>query len=220
MRWLVPLANSPVNMLGTWTIAGDFKKSVTVLDGIKDAVGRSANVLYAKGANITDDTLFAKRSNAIRVEVERDTQPADELIREAVYTASHSDVVIAVVGEAADMSGESSSRADIGIPESQVNLLKALVSTGKPVVAVLFNGRPLTLVWENDHLSALLDVWFGGTETGNAIADVLFGNYNPSGKLTMTFPRSVGQIPIYYNHKNTGGTSSEDVKEASFTLTK
>ncbi len=199
-----PLADNHVNMLGTWTIAGDFKKSVSVLEGIKNAVGRSANVLYAKGANITDDSLFAKRSNALRLEVERDSQPADELIREAVYNANHADVVIAVVGEAADMSGESSSRADIGIPESQVNLLKALVATGKPVVAVLFNGRPLTLVWENDHLNALLDVWFGGTESGNAIADVLFGNYNPSGKLTMTFPRSVGQIPIYYNHKNTG----------------
>ena len=160
---------------------------------LKMRCGRSANILYAKGANITDDSLFTKRANAIRIEVERDSQPADELIREAVYDANHADVVVAVVGEAADMSGESSSRADIGIPESQVNLLKALIATGKPVVAVLFNGRPLTLVWENDHLNAILDAWFGGTESGNAIADVLFGNYNPSGKLTMTFPRSVGQ---------------------------
>jgi beta-glucosidase len=126
------------------------------------------------------------------------------MIREAVETANKSDVVVAVLGEAADMTGESSSRSDINIPESQKNLLKELVKTGKPVVLVLFNGRPLTLQWESENVTAILDVWFGGTEAGNAIADVLFGNYNPSGKLTTTFPRSVGQIPLYYNHKNTG----------------
>ena len=108
------------------------------------------------------------------------------------------------MGEAADMSGESSSRGEITIPESQENLLKALVNTGKPVVVVLFNGRPLILKWENDHVGAILDVWFPGTEAGNAIADVLFGEYNPSGKLSMTFPLNQGQIPIYYNAKNTG----------------
>jgi len=108
------------------------------------------------------------------------------------------------LGEAADMSGESSSRSDIGLPESQENLLKALASTGKPIVLVLINGRPLTLPWEAEHIAAILEAWAPGTEAGNAIADVLFGNYNPSGKITATFPRSVGQIPIYYNHKNTG----------------
>ncbi len=113
-------------------------------------------------------------------------------------------MIIAAVGESADMTGESSSRSDISIPESQENLLKALVATGKPVVVVLFNGRPLTLNWEAAHVNAMLDVWFAGTEAGNAIADVLFGNYNPSGKITATFPLSVGQIPVYYNHKNTG----------------
>jgi beta-glucosidase len=102
------------------------------------------------------------------------------------------------------MTGEASSRSDIGIPESQRKLLDALFKTGKPVVVVLFNGRPITLPWENEHATAILDVWFGGTEAGNAIADVLFGSYNPSGKLTTSFPRNVGQIPIYYNHKNTG----------------
>jgi len=127
-----------------------------------------------------------------------------QMLDEAIATANKADVVVAVLGEAADMSGESSSRSDIDIPESQKNLLKALVQTGKPVVLVLFNGRPLTLSWENEHVPAILDVWFGGSEAGNAIADVLFGNYNPSGKLTTTFPQSVGQIPLYYNHKNTG----------------
>lgn len=132
------------------------------------------------------------------------------MISEAVTTASQADVVVAVLGEAADMSGESSSRADITIPESQENLLKALVKTGKPVVLVLFNGRPLILNWENKNAGAILDTWFGGTEAGNAIADVLFGEYNPSGKLTMTFPAHNGQIPIYYNHKNTGRPYMDD----------
>jgi beta-glucosidase len=126
------------------------------------------------------------------------------MIDEAVETAKKADVVVAVVGESANMSGESSSRSDINITESQRDLLKALAKTGKPLVIVLFNGRPLTLPWEDAHASAILDAWAPGTEAGNAIADVLFGNYNPSGKITATFPRSVGQIPIYYNHKNTG----------------
>ena len=135
---------------------------------------------------------------------ERDNRPAQEMIDEAVATAQKADVVVAVVGESANMSGESASRSDINIPETQRDLLKALVKTGKPIVAVLFNGRPLTLTWEDKNLDAILDVWAPGTEAGNAVADVLFGNYNPAGKITATFPRSVGQIPIYYNHKNTG----------------
>ena len=123
---------------------------------------------------------------------------------EAVAAANKSEVILAVVGESAEMTGESASRSDISIPESQVKLLKALKATGKPLAVVLFNGRPLTLNWESENVDAILDVWFGGTEGGNAIADVLFGAYNPSGKLTATFPRNVGQIPVYYNHKNTG----------------
>ncbi|HZI68543.1 MAG TPA: glycoside hydrolase family 3 C-terminal domain-containing protein, partial [Hanamia sp.] len=125
-------------------------------------------------------------------------------INEAVETANKADVVVAVLGEAADMTGESSSMSNIGLQKSQENLLKALVKTGKPVVLVLMNGRPMTLTWENDHVSSILDTWFGGTEEGNAVADVLFGNYNPSGRITVSFPRNVGQIPIYYNHLNTG----------------
>lgn len=199
-----PLADSKRNMLGTWTIAGDYNQAVTVMQGIKNVAGNDVNILYAKGANITDDTLFAKRVNALGEEVVIDKRSPEEMLNEAIATANKADVVVAALGEAADMSGESSSRADINIPESQINLLKALVKTGKPVVLVLFNGRPLTLSWENKNVPAILDVWFGGTEAGNAIADVLFGNYNPSGKLTTTFPQSVGQIPLYYNHKNTG----------------
>jgi beta-glucosidase len=199
-----PLANNQRNMLGTWAVAGDWNKSISVMDGIKNVAGDKINIIYAKGANLSDDTAFSKRVNVFGPEIETDLRSADAMLQEAVAAANKSDVVVAVVGEAADMTGESSSRSEINIPESQENLLKALAKTGKPLILVLFNGRPLTLPWENEHANAILDVWFGGTEAGNAIADVLFGNYNPSGKLTATFPRNTGQIPLYYNHKNTG----------------
>ncbi|GAC1705212.1 MAG: beta-glucosidase BglX [Flavisolibacter sp.] len=211
-----PLADNHRNMLGTWTIAGDYNQGITVAQGIKNIVGSDVQVLYARGANITDDEFFAKRTNALGVEVEKDPRTPEEMLQEAVAAAGKADVVVAVVGEAADMSGESSSRSDINIPESQKNLLKALVQTGKPVVLVLFNGRPLTLQWENEHITAILETWFGGTEAGNAIAEVLFGLNNPSGKLTTTFPRTVGQIPLYYNHKNTGRPFSGEPDGAKF----
>jgi beta-glucosidase len=196
-----PLADNHSEMLGTWVIAGEPGKSVSVMEGIKNIAGNNVNILYAKGSNITDDPLLYKRSQL--------TQPIDkrspqDMIDEAVEAAKKADVVVAVVGESANMSGESSSRSDISIPESQRELLKALAKTGKPLVIVLFNGRPLTLTWEDEHASAILDAWAPGTEAGNAIADVLFGDYNPAGKITATFPRNVGQVPIYYNHKNTG----------------
>ena len=199
-----PLADNHRNMLGTWSVAGDPSKSVSVLEGIKNVAGSDVGILYAKGANISDDSFLIKRTNVFGAEIEPEKRTAEILLNEAVTTASKADVIVAVLGEAADMSGESSSRGDITIPESQENLLKALVKTGKPLVLVLFNGRPLILNWENQHVDAILDAWFGGTEAGNAIADVLFGKYNPSGKLSMTFPVSQGQIPIYYNAKNTG----------------
>ena len=199
-----PLADNKRNMLGTWVVAGDWNKSVSVLEGIRNVAGNAVNVISAKGSNFTDDKEFAKRTNALGEEVTFDTRTPQAMIDEAVAAAEKADVVVAVVGEAADMTGESSSRADISLPESQRNLLKALSKTGKPLVLVLINGRPLTLVWENEHANAILEAWAPGTEAGNAIADVLFGNYNPSGKITATFPRSVGQIPVYYNHKNTG----------------
>lgn len=199
-----PLADNQRNMLGTWVVAGEWQKSVSVMQGIKNATADSLQIFYAKGANITDDSMLKVRTNALGVEVETDERSPDEMIAEAVNAAHMADVIVAVVGEAADMTGEASSRADISIPESQQNLLKALKATGKPLVIVLVNGRPLTLNWENENADAILDCWFPGTEAGNAVADVLFGDYNPSGKITATFPRSVGQIPIHYNHKNTG----------------
>ena len=199
-----PLADSRRNMLGTWSVGGDWQKAVTVIEGIKSVAGAGTNIHYAKGANISDDTVFAKKVNVFGVEIDIDKRSADEMIKEAVEVASKSDVIVAVMGEAADMTGEASSMADIGLPESQKNLLKALAKTGKPIVLVLFNGRPMTLKWESENIPAILDVWFGGTESGNAVADVLFGNYNPSGKLSMSFPVHVGQVPVYHSQLNTG----------------
>ncbi|MGO4294849.1 beta-glucosidase BglX [Chitinophaga sp. RAB17] len=199
-----PLANNKNNMLGTWAVNGDPQAAVPILEGIKSAVGNSAKILFAKGANISDDSVFAKKVNVFGERIDIDPASAEQLRAEAVATANKADVIVAVVGEASEMSGEAASRSDIGLPGSQQQLLRALAQTGKPLVVVLMSGRPLTLTTENDLATALLEVWFPGIEAGNAVADLLFGHYNPSGKLTMSFPRNVGQIPIYYNHKNTG----------------
>ena len=214
-----PLADSAGDMLGAWS-TGDATKTVSVLQGIQNAVQSGAEVVYAKGANITDDpymkeTIKNPYAAFMGVKEKVETRTPAEMLAEAVDLAKSSDVVVAVLGESASMSGEAASRSDISIPESQEDLLKALVATGKPVVLVLVNGRPLTLNWENEHVPAILEAWAPGIEGGNAIADVLFGNYNPSGKITMTFPRSVGQIPIYYNHRNTGRPMDPKIKFTS-----
>jgi beta-glucosidase len=161
-------------------------------------------ILHAKGANLVDDPALRETLTKFGAEIPVDGRSPREMVAEAVAVSARADVVVAVLGESYGMSGEAASRSDIGLPESQKELLRALVETGKPLVLVLMNGRPLTLTWEAEHCGAILETWFGGTEAGNAVADVLFGDYNPSGKLTATFPRNVGQIPIYYNHKNTG----------------
>lgn len=199
-----PLADSRRNMLGTWSVSGDSEKAVTVLEGITAAVQDKAEILYAKGANISNDSVFAKKVNTFGPEIVISKRSPEELLQEAVAAAEQADVVIAVVGEAADMSGESSSMADISLRPSQQKLLRALKATGKPIVMVLYNGRPMTLPWESEQMDAILDVWFGGTEGGNAVADVLFGDVNPGGKLTTSFPVSVGQIPVYHSMLNTG----------------
>ncbi|MBO9199515.1 MULTISPECIES: beta-glucosidase BglX [Niastella] len=199
-----PLADNHAEMLGTWAVSGDKTKSVSIQEGIKNVAGNGVQVLSAKGANITDDTAFAKRISPFDKPTEIDPRTPEIMIQEAVEVAGKADVVVAVVGEAAEMSGESSSRTSLDLPGSQRKLIEALVKTGKPLVVVLLNGRPLTISWLDEQAPAILEAWFAGTEAGNAIADVLFGNYNPAGKLTTSFPRNVGQIPIYYNHKNTG----------------
>jgi len=203
-----PLANNKSNMLGTWAVSGDAQLSIPVLEGVKNAVGSNATILYAKGANLTDDSAMAKHVNVFGERADFGPGTPEQLLNEAVQTAGKADVVVAVVGEASEMSGESASRSDIGLPQSQKNLIEALAKTGKPLVLVIMSGRPLTLTRENELANAMLEVWFQGHEAGNSIADVLFGNYNPSGKLTMSFPRNVGQIPVYYNHKNTGRPQS------------
>lgn len=199
-----PLANDKSNMLGTWAVSGDAQTSIPIIEGMKNVGGNDVQILYAKGANITDDTSLAKMANVFGEKVSIDARTPQQMIEEAVGMANRADVVVAVLGEASEMSGEAASRSDISLPASQKALLEALQQTGKPVVVVLMSGRPLTIEKEVGQATALLQAWFGGHETGNAIADVLFGDYNPSGKLTMTFPRNVGQIPIYYNYKNTG----------------
>jgi len=199
-----PLADDQQNLLGSWRAAGDWRLAVSVQAGIRQTAGSAVKILHAKGANLIDDPALRATLKAFGAEVPVDRRSPAALIQEAVNAAKRADVVVAVLGEPAAMSGEAASRSDIGLPQNQEDLLHALVATGKPVVLVLMNGRPLTLTWEAEHCRAMLETWFAGTEAGNAVAGVLFGNYNPSGKLTATFPRSVGQIPIYYNHKNTG----------------
>lgn len=199
-----PLGNTRENMPGTWSVAADFNKATTVVDGLKAVVGNKANVVYAKGSNLTTDPVLEQRATLFGRDLQRDGRTEEELRNEALQIAKNADVIIAALGESSEYSGESSSRSEIGIPDIQQRLLKELLKTGKPVVLVLFTGRPLTLTWENENVPAILNVWFGGTEAAYAIGDVLFGDVNPSGKLTTTFPQNVGQIPLYYNHKNTG----------------
>lgn len=204
-----PLADNRENMPGTWSVAGDFAKSVSLLDGLKNALGSDANILYAMGTNVVSDSLLDSRISIFGKPTKWDKRSQKEMIAEAVAVARKSDVIIAAMGEAAEMSGEASSRSDINLPENQKELLEALLATGKPVVMVLFTGRPLTISWEKANVPAILNVWFAGSEAGDAIADVLLGKVNPSGKLSATFPQNVGQIPIFYNHKNTGRPLAE-----------
>lgn len=199
-----PLADTRSNMPGTWSVAARLDVPKSIREGLTEAVAKKATVLYAKGANLVSDYDLEMRSTMFGRELGRDSRTDQQLLNEALAVANSSDVIVAALGESSEMSGESSSRTDISIPDVQQTLLKALVATGKPVVLLLFNGRPLTLNWEAENVPAILDVWFGGTETADAVTDVLFGDVNPSGKLTMSFPKNVGQIPIYYAAKNTG----------------
>lgn len=178
-----PLADSQKDMIGEWSALGDGKDAVSFLQGIKSKVSSSTKVIYEKGCELeAPQTDFSK----------------------AVAAAQSADVVVVCLGESRDMSGEAHSRGSIDLPGSQEEMLKAIVKTGKPVVVLVSNGRPLVLTWADAHVNAMLETWFLGTEAGNAAADVLFGDYNPSGKLPVTFPYHQGQVPIYYNYKTTG----------------
>lgn len=199
-----PLADSKVNMPGTWSVSTDLSKAISVKQGLEEAIGNKAKIIYALGSNLLEDPEYQKRATMFGRDMIRDNRAEETIIKEAVDAALKADVVVAALGESSEMSGESSSRSDIQIPAIQKRLLAALLKTGKPVVLLVFNGRPLDLTYESKNVPAILNVWFGGTETGHAIADVLFGDVNPSGKLSSTFPQNVGQVPLYYNHKNTG----------------
>lgn len=199
-----PLADNKENMPGTWSVAADFSKATSLLTGLNEVAGNNAKIIYARGSNLDADSVFEERAGMFGKSLHRDSRPPSVIIQEALDVAAQADVVVLAVGESAEMSGESSSRSNIEIPEIQKDLIKAVLKIGKPVVLVVFTGRPLALKWENENVPAILNVWFGGSEAGYAIADVLFGAVNPSGKLTTTFPQNVGQVPIYYAHKNTG----------------
>ena len=221
-----PLADTRSNMPGTWSVAAVLDRSPSLIEGLREMVGRmdemplnqpnepwyiplmengaNINLLYAKGSNLISDAAYEERATMFGRSLNRDNRTDAELLKEALETANKADVIVAALGESSEMSGESSSRTDLNLPDVQQTLLKELVATGKPVVLVLFTGRPLILNWEQDNVPAILNVWFGGSEAAYAIGDVLFGRVNPSGKLTMSFPQNVGQIPLYYAHKNTG----------------
>lgn len=198
-----PHGNNRPMMLGPWFYPHDIQRAATVVEGLKEAVGSKAKVVFARGCQPFESEEYAQRVYFGK-EFERDNRPDTEILAEALNVAKNADVIIATLGESTEMSGESSSRSILDLPKPQQDLLKALAETGKPIVLVLFTGRPLTINWEKANLPAILNVWFPGTEAAYAIADVLFGDVNPSGKLTATWPQSVGQIPIYYNGKNTG----------------
>ncbi|WP_454733987.1 MULTISPECIES: beta-glucosidase BglX [Cupriavidus] len=202
-----PLADAPIDIMGSWSAAGKSGQSVTLLQGVRDALGASGRVVYARGANVTDDAGVVGYLNFMnwdKPEIVQDKRAPDEMLAEAVAAARGADTIVVAVGESRGMSHEASSRTSLSLPGSQDALLRALKATGKPLVVVLMNGRPLTLGWEKEHADALLETWYAGTEGGHAIADVLFGDYNPAGKLPISFPRSLGQIPTYYNHPRIG----------------
>ena len=210
-----PLANTASNMPGTWSVAANFERYKSVYDAFKEAVGNDAEIIYAKGSNLEADAELEANATMFGREM-RDPRSEKELLAEALRVAASADVIVAALGESSEYSGESSSRTILTLPETQHKLLEALLATGKPVVMLNFSGRPTVMTWEAEHVPAILNVWFGGSEAGSAIADVVFGKVSPSGKLTMTMPRSVGQIPLYYNHFNTGRPKLDDSKFQKF----
>jgi beta-glucosidase len=211
-----PLGDNPENMPGTWSVAARHKEAISLLKGLKETMGNKVNFVYAKGSNFEYDAELEARSAMFGKNSYRDSRPVAEIIKEAMEVAKKADVIVAALGEASEMSGECSSRSNIEIPQSQKDLLVELKKLGKPIVLVLFTGRPLVLNQEKEIADAILNVWFPGSEAGYAISDVLFGKVNPSGKLPMTFPRSVGQVPLYYNYKSTGRPEKDEDKFEKF----
>lgn len=198
-----PLAHTRANMPGTWSVAAAPDKYRSLYESMKEAVGDKAQLSYAKGSNLMYDAALEARSTMFGREM-RDNRSDKEMLDEALKLAQDADVIVAAVGEASEMSGESSSRSNLDIPDAQRDLLSALKKTGKPIALVYFSGRATVMTWEDANFPSILNVGFGGSEAGAAICDVLFGDKVPSGKLTVTMPKSVGQIPLFYNHLPTG----------------
>ena len=196
-----PLADSRDNMVGTWSVAAATHKYISLRQAMEREMSGRGELIYARGCNLTADEALQKAAEFGRAIPRGD---AKLLHDEAMQAASRADVIVCAMGECADMSGESSSRASLELPDVQRALLADLVATGKPVVLLHFSGRPTVMTWEQEHVTAIMNVWFGGSEAADAVCDVLFGDKVPSGRLTMTMPRSTGQLPIYYNHLNTG----------------
>ncbi|HEX9658926.1 MAG TPA: glycoside hydrolase family 3 C-terminal domain-containing protein, partial [Rhodothermales bacterium] len=190
-----PLADHARATLGGWSSPGRAEDAVAILPGIRSAVSDSTEVVFAKGSEIEDRDMSG--------------------FEDAVAAADDADAVVLVLGEHHDMSAEALNRTDIGLPGVQRELAEVIISMGKPTVVVLMNGRPLAIPWLADHAPAILETWFLGVQMGNAVADVIFGDYNPGGKLPASFPVNVGQIPLYYNHKNTGRPPSPTDKYTS-----
>lgn len=204
-----PLADNAANLCGTWCVAYTPERYSTLRQGLERAVGDKATVLYAQGCNLTRDAALQKAAEFGKT-IPRGDDAA--MKAEALRVAAEADVIVCAMGECSDMTGESSSRTDLELPDVQRELLAALLETGKPLVLLNFSGRPTVMTWEQARVPAIMNVWFGGSEAADAICDVLFGDRVPSGKLTMTMPQAVGQIPIYYNHLNTGRPVPEGVK--------
>ncbi|MDO4510863.1 MAG: beta-glucosidase BglX [Bacteroidales bacterium] len=198
-----PLADTRTNMPGTWSVAAASDKYKSVREAMTDALKGKAEVLYAKGSNICYDETLELNSTMFGREM-RDKRDAKVMRDEAVAIAKQADVIVACMGEPSEMTGESSSRTNLEILDAQKDLLEALKATGKPIVLLNFSGRTTVMNWEKENFGTILNVWFGGSEAGDAICDVVFGDVAPSGRLSASMPKSVGQIPIYYNHLNTG----------------
>lgn len=214
MAFIGPLIKDKRNLIGNWSGAGDWQQAVSIWDALQKKFPGNA-ITYAKGCNLLDDTTLINKLNPHGAMIAPDSLSPQQLLDQAVQTASNADVLVVALGEPFGMSGEAASRSNISLPDNQKTLLKALKATGKPIVLLLMNGRPLALQWEHDNLDAIVEAWYPGTMGGDAMVNVLFGVYNPSAKLSATFPRSVGQIPIYYAAKNTGRPFDENQKYTS-----
>jgi beta-glucosidase len=211
IAFIGPHVKNKRDLIGNWSGAGDYTKAMSLWEALQ-STENAANYSYAMGANVTDDTTLIKK---MYIQEFIDKRSNQEMINEAIAVAKNAEIIVLALGESQGMSGEASSRSDIRIPENQRALMVEILKLNKPVVLLLSSGRPLDLSWEDQYAQAIVANWFLGTRSGKAISDVLFGKYNPSGKLTMSFPRNVGQVPIFYASKNTGRPFDENIKYTS-----